>query len=136
MLLKLDQHVVLFLPNHKVSPSLPPLLCWNKRQSIDGAIFDADWSSLSAHAEITFVGLVVLFVSVDTLRLERTSVIALIASSTVAGIDIPDPGLLIDAQRFIPRRTSDIAAWSEALLADVRSIFSVEWISIHADAGK
>jgi hypothetical protein len=73
---------------------------------------------------------------VDTLRLERTSVIALITSSAVTGIDIPDPGLLIDAQRFIPRRTSDIAAWSEALLADVRSIFSVEWISIHADAGK
>jgi hypothetical protein len=136
MFLKLDQHEVLFPPNRKVSPSLPPLLDWNKGQCINRAILDADWTSFSPHTEIAFVGLVVHFVSVDTFGLEWASVVALITGGTVAGIDIPDPRLLIDAQGFITSGASDITAWRQALLADVRPVLGVERIPHHAKASE
>jgi hypothetical protein len=73
---------------------------------------------------------------VNPLGLERTSVIALITSGTVAGINVPDPRLFINAQRLVLCRASDVTAWSEALLADICPILSVEWITVYSNAGE
>jgi hypothetical protein len=83
------------------------------------AVFNADWTLFSAPAEVTFKGYLSVGIEFDAGRFQRAAPGAISTPFAHFGIDVLDSRPIINAESRVLLRAGFIAAWRQALSADI-----------------